>query len=275
MLEKLFATKKPIIGVIHLLPLPGSCRWSGDLEQVLQRAEQEALALTSGGVDGIVVENFFDAPFAKTSADPATIAGLTRAAMTVRAVTDLPLGINVLRNDAIAALAVAVASQAQFIRVNVLSGAMVTDQGVIESNAREVMLYRRQLGAQETVRIFADVMVKHAYPLAGNSDIASAAKDTVQRSLADAVIVSGEATGDAPTVEDIALVKKAIPNTPVLIGSGTSIDNAYDLLGVADGTIVASSLKRQGKLENPVDVERVRSLVDTVALLRMPSAPVS
>ncbi len=275
MLEKLFKTQKPVIGVIHLLPLPGSCRWAGDLDQVLLRAEQEALALTSGGVDGIVVENFFDAPFSKSTADAGTIAALTRAAMAVRAVTSLPLGINVLRNDGIGALAVAVASQAQFIRVNILSGAMVTDQGIIESNAREILLYRRQLLANESIRIFADVMVKHAAPLGTGTDIASVAKDTANRSLADAIIVSGDATGDAPNIEDIARVKKAVPNTPVLIGSGTTIENAYDLLGVADGTIVASSLKRQGKLENPVDVERVRSLVDTVSLLRKPSAPVA
>lgn len=268
MLEKLFGTNKPVIGVIHLLPLPGSCQWAGDLEEVIARAEQEAVALSSGGVDGIIVENFFDAPFARNRVDVSTACALTLAVKRIMSVTDLPIGVNVLRNDALTALAVAVTSGAKFIRVNILSGAMVTDQGLIESCARELHMYRRELMAKDSVKIFADVMVKHAFPLAIGYDIALSAKDTVKRSLADAIIVSGAATGDAPSQEDMERVKKAVPGTPLLIGSGSSQENVKSLLATADGIIVASSLKRQGVLENPVDVERVRSLLNVVNAIR-------
>lgn len=265
MLEEIFGTSKPVIGVIHLLPLPGSCRWKGDLDELLARAEQEAASLSSGGADGIIVENFFDAPFARDRVDVACACALTLAVKRVMTVSDLPVGVNVLRNDGETALAIAAATGAQFIRVNVLSGAMLTDQGIIESRAREIQLYKKQLFPHDSpVKVFADVMVKHAYPLSSQYDIGQMAKDTVERALADAVIVSGVATGSAPDMDELATVKKAVPGTPVLIGSGSSKENVGDLLGIADGIIVASSLKRQGILENPIDVERVRSLVNSV-----------
>lgn len=260
-LENTFGTNHPIIGVIHLLPLPGSPRYDGQLETMLQRAEQEAAALASGGAHGIIIENFFDAPFAKTKIDTAGACALTLAASRVKEISQLPLGINVLRNDGHTALAIAGTVGASFIRVNVFSGAMVTDQGIIESEAHELLLYRRLLGLEKTVSIFADVMVKHAAPL-GITDIGQAAKDTVFRGLADALIVSGHSTGSAPDMDDLKAVRKAVPDSPIFIGSGASPESAPALLSVADGIIIASALKRQGKLENPVDPEKVRSFVD-------------
>src|SRR3990167_8751883 len=137
MLEETFGTKKPVIGVIHLLPLPGSPRWDGQMEPVLQRAEQEAAALATGGAHAIVLENFFDAPFTKSRVDAATACALALAAKRVMAITDLPIGINVLRNDALTAIAIATTVNAQFIRVNVYTGAMLTDQGIIEGQAHD------------------------------------------------------------------------------------------------------------------------------------------
>jgi uncharacterized protein len=264
MLEDLFAAKKPVIGVIHLLPMPGSVRYDGNLELALSRAEQEAAAYASGGASGIIIENFFDTPFVKNRVDTACACALTLAAARVRAISGLPLGINVLRNDGRTALAVAAAVDAQFIRVNVLTGAMLCDQGIIEGEAHELLLYRKQLGLERKVRIFADVMVKHAVPLGQHSDIGLEAADTVKRALADAVIVSGRATGDAPDDGDLQAVRRACPDTPIFIGSGSTRENVADLLKTADGIIVASSLKRQGILENPVDEGRVRLLVETV-----------
>lgn len=264
MLQELFGTSKPIIGVIHLLPLPGSHRFDGHMEPIFLRAEQEAAALASGGVDGMIVENFFDAPFAKNQVDTAVACTLSLVCQHVKSICSLPVGINVLRNDGMTAMAVAVAAGAEFIRVNVYTGAMLTDQGIIEGQASDLLRYRRLLAPAKRVRIFADVMVKHASPLTAFADIRQMTKDTVQRGLADAVIVSGVATGAAPDFADLEAVREAAPNTPILIGSGTTRDNARSLLDLADGIIVASSLKRQGVLENPVDVERVQSLVDAV-----------
>jgi membrane complex biogenesis BtpA family protein len=264
MLKSLFGTDKPVIGVIHLLPLPGSPRYTGDLENVMLRAEQEATSLASGGAHGIIVENFFDAPFVKNRVDTATACALALAVKRIAAICDLPIGVNVLRNDGLTALAVAATTGAQFIRVNVLSGAMVTDQGLIEGEAHDLHMYRRMLSAQGSVRILADVMVKHASPLGQGVDIAQAAKDTVYRGLADGVIVSGTATGSPPNWADLEMVRQALPHTPILIGSGSNADNCSALLAIADGVIVASSLKRQGNVENPIDVEKVRSLVKAV-----------
>jgi len=264
MLDELFGTKKPVIGVIHLLPLPGSPRWDGQMEPILLRAEQEALALSTGGVNGIILENFFDAPFTRARVDTATACALALAARRVMAVCDLPLGINVLRNDGHTAMAIAATVGARFIRVNVYTGAMVTDQGIIEGEAHELLLYRRQLSAAKNIKILADVMVKHADPLTPTSNIQQVAKDTVLRGLADGVIVSGVATGSGPKIEDVRAVREALPETPVFIGSGTSRENVGALLAIADGVIVATTFKRQGILENPVDVERVQALVGTV-----------
>ena len=264
MLEELFGTKKPILGVIHLLPMPGSPRYDGQLDIALERAEQEAAALASGGVHGIVIENFFDVPFAKNRVDTATACAMTLAAQRVKAISGLPLGINVLRNDGHTAISIASVVDAQFVRINVLSGAMLCDQGIIEGEAHELMLYRRMLGMNRKIRIFADVMVKHAVPLGQWSDIRVQAADTVKRALADALIVTGKATGDAPNTADIDAVREVLPDTPIFVGSGSSKENISKLLESADGVIVASSVKRQGILENPVDLGRIRALVDAV-----------
>lgn len=267
MLEAIFKSKKPVIGVIHLLPLPGSARWMGDLEEVLLRAEQEALALASGGIDSIIIENFFDAPFAKDRVDVSTACALTLAVKRVSAVTSLPIGVNVLRNDALSALAIATVCGAAYVRVNVLSGAMVTDQGIIESDARNVLLYRRQL-LSDDIKILADVMVKHAYPLGEGTDIALAAKDTMLRAGGDALIVSGTGTGQAPDMNELKKVRKAMPDAPIFIGSGSTQENVKELLSVADGIIVGTTLKRRGQLEQPVDVDRVRDFVNAAKVSR-------
>lgn len=264
MLEDLFGTTKPVIGVVHLLPMPGSARFDGQLDIALSRAEQEAAALASGGVNGIIIENFFDVPFAKNRVDTATACAMTLAAQRVKAISGLPIGINVLRNDGRTALSIAAVVDAQFIRVNVLSGAMLCDQGIIEGEAHELMLYRRHLGMDRKVRIFADVMVKHAVPIGQFSDIRMQAADTVKRALADAIIVSGRATGDAPEKSDLEAVREALPTTPIFVGSGSNKDNVSSMLKAADGIIVASSVKRQGILENPVDIGRIRTLVEAV-----------
>ncbi|HZO89058.1 MAG TPA: BtpA/SgcQ family protein [Chthonomonadaceae bacterium] len=257
-LDAEFWARKPLIGMVHLPPLPGSPRDTGMLlEAMLAQAVADARALEAGGADAVMVENFFDAPFAKDAVPPHTIAAMTRAVQVVREAISLPTGVNVLRNDARSALAIAHICGAQFIRVNIYVGAAVTDQGIIEGAAREVVLYRRQLRAD--VAIWADVFVKHAAQL-GAFTLEDAAKDAVLRGLADALIVSGAATGSATEVEDVRRVKAAVPAVPVLVGSGFRAETAPTLLAHADGAIVGTSLKRNGQVAEPVDVERVRAL---------------
>ncbi|MEN9226963.1 MAG: BtpA/SgcQ family protein [Thermostichus sp. HHBFW_bins_43] len=244
LLQHLFKTAHPVIGVVHLLPLPTSPRWGGDLEWVIAQAEQAATALAAGGVDGIIVENFYDAPFAKDQVDAAVVSAMTVVVQRLKMLVSLPLGINVLRNDGHSALAIAACVGAQFIRVNVLSGVMATDQGIIEGDAHRLMRYRRELGAD--IKIFADVLVKHAQPL-GSVGLAAAIADTVERGLADGIILSGWATGHPPIFEELELARTVAPQVPLLIGSGATAENIGSLIRQADGVIVASSLKRSSR----------------------------
>ncbi|MDX1674522.1 MAG: BtpA/SgcQ family protein [Longimicrobiales bacterium] len=246
-----------IIGMIHLPPLPGAPGWSGGMDPILDRARSDARALAEGGVDAVLVENFGDTPFQKT-VPPATVASMTAAVGAVREVTDLPVGVNVLRNDAAAALAVAAATGARFIRVNVHTGGMFTDQGWIEGAAADTIRLRER--SAPAVAIVADVLVKHATPPPGLT-LEAAATDAVHRGRADALVVSGEATGAPTRLDDVRAVK-AVVNVPVLVGSGARPEMVAELLAAADGVIVGSALMEGGRAGGPVDPDRVRQLVE-------------
>lgn len=231
------------------------------MRSVISRAEQEATALASGGVDGIIIENFFDAPFAKDQVDPAVVSAMSLIVQRLMSLITLPIGINVLRNDACSAMAIASCVQAQFIRVNVLTGVMATDQGVIEGQAHRLLRYRRELGSD--VKILGDVLVKHARPL-GSPNLTTAVHETIDRGLADGIILSGWATGSPPTLEDLELANAAANGTPVFIGSGATWENIPQLMQAADGVIVSSSLKRHGRIEEPIDPIRVSQFVESM-----------
>jgi membrane complex biogenesis BtpA family protein len=260
-LIEVFNTQNPVIGVLHLLPLPTSPRWQGDLQTVIDRAEQEATALASGGVHGIIIENFFDAPFTKGPVDPAVVSVMGLVVQRLQTLITVPIGINVLRNDARSALAIATCTGAAFIRVNVLTGVMATDQGLIEGCAHDLLRYRKELGS--SVKILADVLVKHARPL-GSPNLTTAVQETLHRGMADGVILSGWATGSPPSLEDLELAKAAAGEHPVFIGSGADWENIGTLMKAADGVIVASSLKRQGDINQPIDPIRVGQFVEAM-----------
>ena len=254
------ANRKTLIGVVHLLPLPGSPRWQGNLEQLIEFAVNDADSYERGGADAVFVENFGDIPFTKSGVAPETIATMAAAGRAIRAKVKLPIGFNVLRNDARAALALSAACGGNFIRVNVHTGAMLTDQGLIEGDAYETLRYRERIcpGAE----ILADVHVKHAVTL-GNWPLDMAARDTLERGLADALIVSGTGTGEATNVSDLEIVRRACPTAKILLGSGITAENVRNY-SQADGFIVGSSLKTEGKLANPVDPQRVSKLVKAI-----------
>ena len=253
---------KILIGVVHLRPLPGSPRWRGDIESVVEFAVNDARAYERGGAHALFIENFGDVPFTKGEVAPETIAAMAAAGRAVREAVKLPIGFNVLRNDACAALALCAVCRGAFIRVNVHTGAMLTEQGLIEGNAYETLRYRQQICPR--TQIFADVHVKHAVPL-GNWTIEDAARDTVERGLADALIVSGAGTGLAAEIADVERVRRTAPAARILLGSGTTLANVRDFLPAADGFIVGSSLKLGGKLSAPVDPQRVAALVRAIS----------
>lgn len=265
--------------MVHLLPLPGSPRAAlpTDMGEVLARAEQDARALVGGGVHGLLVENFGDAPFHPDSVPAETVAALALAVSTVRRVAQsagaVPVGVNVLRNDARAGLGIAAATGARFMRVNVHIGSMFTDQGPLDGRAHETLRIRRALVPD--LLLLADVHVKHATPPAG-SDLAATARDTRERGLADVLVLSGPATGAPPGPERLERVRAAVPDAPLWIGSGLTPDLAPDFFprrgnggsgaaeGVADGAIVGSSLHYDGVAGSGIDIERVRAIVSAI-----------
>ncbi|NJE54174.1 BtpA/SgcQ family protein [Thermococcus sp. 21S9] len=253
--------RKPLIGMVHLKPLPGSYLYDGNLETVIELALRDARTLEEAGFDAIMIENFGDVPFPKT-VDKVTVASFTAVAKAIRDEVSVPVGINVLRNDGISAYSIAYAIKADFIRVNVLSGVAYTDQGIIEGIAHELARLRKLLPSG--IKVFADVHVKHAVHF---FDFEDAIRDTVERGLADAVVVSGKATGKPVDLEKLALAKRISP-IPVVVGSGTTYDNLPELWKHADAFIVGTWLKRDGKVENEVSLERARKLVELAEKLR-------
>ncbi|MEI6828566.1 MAG: BtpA/SgcQ family protein [Synechococcaceae cyanobacterium ELA445] len=256
--RQLFPQPCPLIGVVHLQPLPGAPLWAGDLEAVLRAALADVEAYLEGGADGLIVENFGDVPFWGDRVPPETVASMARIATAVVARSPVPVGINVLRNDALAGLAIAQASGARFIRVNVLTGATVTDQGLLQGPAAELLRRRRLLGA-DGVRILADVLVKHGAPLAPLA-MGEAVRDVLARGGADGVIVSGSGTGRATDPGDLEQARGAVAGAPVLIGSGATVETMATLAARCDGVIVGTALKHGGVLDQPVDPRRVRDL---------------
>jgi uncharacterized protein len=252
-----FKRKNLLIGVIHLPALPGAPNFNGNFDAILERAVADAKSYEKGGADALVIENFGDAPFTSKSVAPETIAAMARAGTEVRRATKLPIGYNVLRNDARAALGLAASCDGAFIRVNIHSGAMITDQGLIEGQAYDTVRTRQHLCPD--VKIVCDVHVKHAVPF-GDWTLEDAARDTWERGAVNALIVSGVGTGHPASVEDVQTVRQSVHDAPILIGSGFNTDNAPTLLPFINGAIVGSSLKKDGKLDNLVDPKRVAAL---------------
>lgn len=248
---------KLLVGVVHLLPLPGAPRYRHRFGAVLGRAVADARAYAQGGAGALLLENFGDIPFTRGPVPPETVAAMAVVARAVRAAVNLPLGFNVLRNDARAALGLCAACGGRFIRVNVHTGAMVTDQGLIEGDAHNTIRERQRLCP--AVQIFADVQVKHAVPL-GPMPLEIAAVDAVERGLADALIVSGVGTGQPTDPRDVERVRAVCPRAKILVGSGVTTENVRDYLRWVDGVMVGSSLKMEGRPANPVDVRRVKAL---------------
>ncbi len=275
-----------LVGMVHLPPLPGSTRWlegvaggaRPSMAEVLDRARSDARALVEGGMDGLLVENFGDLPFAAGRVSAETCAAMTLAVAAVLEVAEgRAVGVNVLRNDGATALAVAGVAGADFIRVNVHVGTMFTDQGMLHGRADETLRARAAAGlgvpvegGPPRVRIAADVHVKHATPPAGAS-LEEAARDAAGRGLADILVVSGAGTGRAVDPARVRRVREAVPGVPLWIGSGVTEGTVAGLLrdgagGVADGVIVGTALHRGGRAGAGIELDRVRRFVEAAGL---------
>jgi membrane complex biogenesis BtpA family protein len=252
------------VGMIHLHPLPGSPRWAGDMESVVSAALADAEALVGGGLNVVMIENYHDTPFHPGRVPAETVAAMTVLVQAVEATfPGLMTGVNVLRNDVESALGIAAATGARFVRVNVHTGTAVTDQGTIEGRAWNTLRRRRELGIE--AGILADVRVKHSRPLV-ERPLAEEVRDLRLRGLADGVIVTGVSTGAGADPAEVALVREAVPDCPVLVGSGVTSATVGSFLAYADGVIVGSSLQEPVPGTGMVRVSRERTLEFVKAL---------
>jgi membrane complex biogenesis BtpA family protein len=267
-LEELFGVAKPIIGMIHVRPLPGSPRYRGEpMHEITRAALADATTCVAGGVDGLIVENGGDIPFRHPDQlGVETAACIAVVAAAVKSAVDVPIGINVLANGVMQSMAVATAVNAQFVRANQWVNAYVANEGIVQGAAAEVLRYRSYLRA-ENVRVFADVHVKHgSHAIVADRSLAELTHDA-EFFDADVLIATGQRTSD-PTPTEEVLGVKAASTLPVIVGSGLSVGNVDELMAVADGAIVGSSVKDDGVWWNPVSRERVEAIMERVRPLR-------
>jgi membrane complex biogenesis BtpA family protein len=267
---QIFSTEKPIIGMVHLLPLPGAPGYQHEkgMKAIIEAAMDDASRLIEGGVDGIQVENQGDWPFLKPcEIGFETVAAVTAVVAHLRARHKLPMGINIHLNGVCQALAIAAATECQWVRAFELANAYISPSGIIEAAGPRALRYRRLLHAEEKIMIFGDFHVKHgSHQITADKSLDEQARD-VAVALADGIIVTGRETGMAPRREEIAAIRRAVP-IPLLIGSGLSRENLEELLPLADGAIVGSSFKVGGELKKPVDVTRVKRFMEVARAVR-------
>lgn len=267
-INSIFCRNQVIIGVVHCPPMPGTPRWRDkDFRETIDIAVADAEAYVNGGVDGLIIENHGDIPFLKPERIGHEVTtGLAVITDRIRQRFDVPLGINVLANGAVPALAVAKAAGAQFVRVNQWANAYVANEGIVEGEAAVALRYRAAIGADD-VAVFADAHVKHgAHAIVADRSVSEMVRD-VEFFDADAVICTGQRTGDAAAVDEITTMRNAT-GLPLLVGSGITPDNIATMLPLLDGVIIASSLKQGGVWWNPVEEARVSAFMEKVHAVR-------
>jgi membrane complex biogenesis BtpA family protein len=266
--KNIFGKEKAIIGMIHTKALPGAPRYNGEsMEEIIEFSINDAKALKAGGVDGLMFENAWDVPFSKPEdIGYETVAALTVLANEVTREVDLPFGFNFLANGVIQSLAAAKATNADWVRCNQWVNAYVANEGILEGASAEAMRYKKMLQGDD-IRVLADVHVKHgSHSIVADRSLAEQTRDNIFFD-ADILIATGSRTGDETSLDELIGISN---NTqlPVIVGSGLNDNNAKKILEIASGAVVGSYLKEDGVWWNPVDVERVKRLMEIVNKLR-------
>lgn len=246
---------KPVIAMIHVDPLPGTPKYAGNVKSIITKAIKEAQLYKDSGVDVLMIENMHDVPYLNRTAGPEITSMMSILLYEVKNVSSLPAGLQVLAGANKQALGAALASGGDFIRAEGFVYAHVADEGFFNSDAAEILRYRKQIGADH-VAIFTDIKKKHSsHSITDDTSIEDTAK-AAEFFLSDGVIVTGSATGVKPSLEEIRSVKDSV-NIPVLAGSGITFENVQEYLKLCDALIIGSYFKADGKWSNPVDPVRV------------------
>ncbi len=260
---------RPLIGMIHLPALPGEPGNTHTMKELRRYALEQAAILEAAHFNGVLLENFGDAPFHPDTVPPHITAAMAVIADAIRSqFPHLLLGINILRNATAEALAVAHITGADFIRINVHTGAAITDQGILQGKAHLTIRYRQQLNS--TVALWADLNVKHAAPLR-DRPLLTVAEEMVERGKADALILTGPATSTAPDATLFRQLKTHLPQIPLIIGSGATPELLQTLAPFFDGCIVGTAIKVGGSTAAPIDPEKARAFAVTYHSLQQNS----
>jgi len=265
MLESTFGARKPIVGMVHFLPLPGSPLYDADggMSRIVDHASADILALQSGGIDAVMFGNEGDRPYL-LKATPESLAAMASAIGEVKHLIDRPFGVDYLW-DPVASVALAVASGATFAR-EIFTGVYDSDMGLWAPDGAAALRLRSQSG-REDLKLLFNINAEFASPV-GTRTISERAASAVFSSLADIVLVSGPMTGQPAESGDLKLVKEALPDTPVFANTGVKIENVADVLKIADGAVVGTHFKKDGITWNAVDKERVARFMEKVVKLR-------
>ncbi|KMY48668.1 BtpA family membrane complex biogenesis protein [Peribacillus loiseleuriae] len=267
-LENIFHVSKPIIGMVHLKPLPGAPHYKGEsVDEMIEFALEDVRRLEEGGIDGLQIENAWDIPFPKPGDFSfETVAAMTAVGVEIAKATKLPLGVNCLANAVIPAIAIAKACKAKWVRSNQWVNAYVANEGIVEGASASAMRYKANLYGDD-IKIMADVHVKHgSHSIVADRSLAEQTRDN-EFFDADILIATGNRTGDETSLDELVGIKENA-SLPVIIGSGMTDQNAKKILSIADGAIVGSSLKENGNWWERVEVERVKKFMDEVHSLR-------
>lgn len=263
---RILKLNKTIIGMVHVGALPGTPRNIKTVAKIIADSVSDAKILEQEGVDAIMIENMHDRPYLNRNVGPEVVAAMTAVACELRKHISIPLGIQILAGANKEALAVALAAGFDFIRAEGFVFGHLADEGMMNSDAGELLRYRKQIGA-ENIQIFTDVKKKHSsHAISADITIEETAK-AAEFFLVDGVIVTGSATGEKALVREVDAVTKSV-KVPVLIGSGIDETNIGEYWELADGFIIGSSFKRDGDWENEVDALRVRKFIQAVKYLK-------
>lgn len=261
----MFNRKCSMIGMVHLLPMPGAAGFDGSVDRIMSSGLDEAMTYKENGFDAVMLENMHDAPFRKGYVDPETTAAMAVIASAIKYETQMPLGIQLLAGANIECLAAAIAAGLDFIRVEGFVFAHVGDEGLHESSAAELIRRRWSLKAEQ-VKIFADIKKKHsAHAITGDISLVDTAR-AAEFFKADGVVVTGAYTGDAPAASDVEEVRRSVACN-VLVGSGVTIDNVHQYLPCSDALVIGSSMKANGQWQNRIEADRVAKFIDRVRQL--------
>ena len=261
-----FNINKPVIGMIHVSALPGTPNYEGSIKQIIDLAKREALIYKENGIDAIAIENMHDVPYLKRTVGSEITSLMSVIGYEVKNLTKLPCGIQILAGANKDAIAAAHSGGLDFVRTEGFVFAHVADEGIIESDAGELLRYRKQIAA-ENILIFTDIKKKHSsHSITSDVDIVETAK-AAQFFLSDGIIITGSSTGYEADIDEVKKVKDEI-KIPVIVGSGIATQNINKYLPIADAFIVGSSLKKEGSWVNEVDIERVKRFMKRVNELK-------